>query len=483
MPSMQQSYAQLPKHFFSQVNPEPLIDSQLVDINPDVLQQLQQNWSSQTIHQLTAGELIPEQPAPIAQKYTGHQFGYYNPELGDGRGLLLGQVQTTNASYDLHLKGAGQTPYSRRGDGRAVLRSAIREYLIGEALHALDVPTSRCLSLCHSPEPVRREKFEDRSTYIRVARTHIRFGHFEWLAELGSRADFYQLADYAIEHIYPELKTLPAGEKYAELLNQIVTRTAKLIAKWQAVGFCHGVMNSDNMSIAGETFDFGPFAFLDDFEIHYICNHSDTEGRYAYSQQPNIGLWNCQVLAQAFCMIIDPKAVTPILDNYVNTYNKEYLRLMGKKFGLDNIDESNRDFIAQSLILMDKSRVDFHHFFYKLAQLNPSNPENFLQYVGHSKAWRDWQRQYLERSGDSATANQLQNSQLIKQQTARFVLRNGILQRIIKQSEAGHYELLQHVREWLKTPYQPAGELLAHYPEFIQPPKGEAKAIALSCSS
>ncbi len=483
MSDLQQSYRQLPKHFYAEVFPEAAIDSRLIDINPEVNSQLNLTWDEKIIHDLTAGNLTPNQPQPIAQKYTGHQFGYYNPDLGDGRGMLLGDIQTSTGRYDLHLKGAGQTPYSRRGDGRAVLRSSVREYLIGEALHYLDVPTSRCLSLCHSPEPVRRERFEERATYIRVAKTHIRFGHFEWLAELGSRQHFYQLADYVIETVYPELQTLPAGEKYPELLKTIVINTAKLIAKWQAVGFCHGVMNSDNMSVAGETFDFGPFAFLDDFQIHYICNHSDTEGRYAYSQQPNIGLWNCQVLAQAFLTILDEKHIQPILDAYVTTYNHAYLKNMGAKFGLPDIQNEQREFIANSLILMDQSQVDFHQFFHKLARLNPSNPESFYQTVGHSKAWRNWLGEYLEHSSENPNAESLRHSHLIRQQTAKFVLRNGILQRIIQQCEKGDYQLLQQTREWLKTPFEPADELVQQFPEFLQPPAESDKAIALSCSS
>lgn len=483
MSELQQSYRHLPKHFYSDVLPEPAIDSRLMDLNPDIIATLNLTWDKKTLHDMTAGKLTSKQPQPIAQKYTGHQFGYYNPDLGDGRGMLLGDIQTDTGRYDLHLKGAGQTPYSRRGDGRAVMRSSVREYLIGEALHYLDVPSSRCLSLCHSPEPVRRERFEDRATYIRVAKTHIRFGHFEWLAELGSRQDFYKLADFVIESVYPQLQSLPAGDKYVELLKTIVANTAKLIAKWQAVGFCHGVMNSDNMSVAGETFDFGPFAFLDDFQIHYICNHSDTEGRYAYSQQPNIGLWNCQVLAQAFLTIIDQKHIQPILDTYVTTYNQTYLNHMGAKFGLDQIQETQREFIGNSLILMDQSQIDFHQFFHKLSRLNPSNPESFYQFVGHSKAWRNWCAEYLEHAQENPHADSLKQSNLIRTQTAKFVLRNGILQRIIEQCEKGDYELLKQTREWLKTPFEPAGELVEHFPEFLQPPAGNEKAIALSCSS
>lgn len=484
MNALKQTYKRLPNHFYSEVIPEEAIDARLIDTNTDVLEELGLKWTKETIHAMTAGKVLSQQPQPIAQKYTGHQFGYYNPDIGDGRGLLLGQVEgRDNQKFDLHLKGAGQTPYSRRGDGRAVLRSAVREYLIGEALHYLGVPSSRCLSLCHSPEPVRREQLEDRATYIRTARTHIRFGHFEWLAELGSRQDFKKLADYTIESCYPNLHALPETERYPELLREIIIATAKLIAKWQAVGFCHGVMNSDNMSVAGETFDFGPYAFMDDFQIHYICNHSDTEGRYAYSQQPNIGLWNCQVLAQSFLMLIDEKHIEPILNDYVLTYNRHYLQNMGAKFGLSNLHENDRDFIANSLILMDQSRVDFHLFFHRLAILNPSNPEYFFQMTGHSKAWRNWLAEYLERSHDHPQNDCLKASQLIQSQTARFILRNATAEKVIQETQQGHYQLIKSVRQWLQTPFEPAVELLANYPEFLQNPEDNLKNLPLSCSS
>lgn len=487
MQQLQQTYSELPKHFFSQVTPEVNRDSRLVDINPAVKSQLQLDFTHEQIHKLTSGYQLEQQPQPIAQKYTGHQFGYYNPDLGDGRGVLLGQIHNSNGRFDLHLKGAGLTPYSRRGDGRAVLRSAVREYLISDALHYLGIASSRALSLCHSPEPVRREKFEDRATYVRVAKTHIRFGHFEWLAELGSRQDFRKLADYVIAHTYPELQPLAEEDKYPQLLRSIVTGTAKLIAKWQAVGFCHGVMNSDNMSVAAETFDFGPFAFLDDFQIHYICNHSDTEGRYAYSQQPNIGLWNCQVLCQAFLTIIDQSHIQSILDDYVYTYNREYLANMSAKFGLrvsaQTDDKSLRDFIANSLILMDQSRVDFHQFFHKLARLNPANPQSFYQFVGHSKAWRSWLGEYFAFSGDALHSTEVQNATLIQENTAKLILRNAHLQTIIEQCEQGDYALLRQTREWLQTPFSPAGELLQTAPDFLHPPAENQKGIALSCSS
>lgn len=473
-------YLQLPSHLYQTISPEPLIDSRLVHVNRPLAEEIGINLSDEQIKQLTSGEAMPEGFTPLAQKYTGHQFGYYNPDLGDGRGLLLGQVINDKQSYDLHLKGAGMTPFSRRGDGRAVLRSAVREYLIGEALHYLDVPTTRCLSLCHSPEPVYREQIETRASYIRTAKTHVRFGHFEWLAQINDRESFIQLADYVIDLIYPELQNEPKETRYAELFRAICMRTAAMIAKWQAVGFCHGVMNSDNMSIAGETFDFGPYAFLDDFKIHYICNHSDSEGRYAYSQQPNIGLWNCQVLGQAFAMLLDSKQIEQGLDAYVINYNQAYLEQMGHKFGLVDVNADDRDFIAESLILMDQSDIDFHHFFKKLALLESEQEQQWHDFIGDSKAWRDWQASYLSRT-ESCERHARQEK--VQQQTADFILRNHIAQEIIEDCESRKYELLAKSMQWLQTPHNPPQELQQHYEHFLSTPSTKQKGIALSCSS
>ncbi|MBO1923159.1 protein adenylyltransferase SelO family protein [Thiomicrorhabdus sp. 6S3-12] len=474
-------YLELPSHFYRHIDPEPLVDARLVHYNQTLAEQLRIRLENSQVLQLTAGQAMAPGLEPLAQKYTGHQFGYYNPDLGDGRGLLLGQaIDSENRSWDLHLKGAGITPYSRRGDGRAVLRSAVREYLIGEALHHLNIPTTRCLSLCHSPEPVRREKIEDRASYIRVAKTHVRFGHFEWLAQRGDRSDFEQMANYVVEVVYPELIDEPPAKRYAELFRTICIRTAELIAKWQAAGFCHGVMNSDNMSVAGETFDFGPYAFLDDFKIHHICNHSDTEGRYAYSQQPNIGLWNCQVLGQAFSMLLSSEQIEQGLDAYVIHYNEAYLHAMGSKFGLPNLAEGDKYFIADSLILMDKSDIDFHHFFHHLGKLESEQEHQWLDFVGDSKAWREWRQTYLSRTEQ---IDREQRRQQIAEQTASFVLRNHIAQEIIESCEGGDYDLLSAAMAWLQTPFSPPADLRENYAHFLQAPREEQKGIALSCSS
>ena len=481
-----QTYTNLPSDFYSLIEPEPMQNPQLIHCNHFVAEELGIELSDETLTKMTAGSDFPDGLLPLAQKYTGHQFGYYNPDLGDGRGVLLGQIiDKKGHSWDLHLKGSGRTPYSRRGDGRAVLRSAVREYLIGEALHGLGVPTTRCLSLCTSSEPVRREHFEPRASYIRVAKTHIRFGHFEWLAQKGDLEHQKQLADYVIDTVYPELKHEADEEtRYGELLKTITTKTGLLIAGWQTVGFCHGVMNTDNMSVAAETFDFGPYAFLDDCKIHYICNHSDTEGRYAYSQQPNIGLWNCQVLAQAFSQLVSANAIEESIDAYINSFNQQYLLKMGYKFGLTQPTPDDKHFIADTLILMDKSSLDFHYFFQLLSYFQDSDSELkhlFKQYILKSKEWENWQENYLKRIEEQ---DESERQALIQQNAPKLVLRNYIAQEIIEAVEQGNTALLNDWMHWLQNPFTPENlKTFSHYQHYVKPPTDCQKGLALSCSS
>lgn len=480
MSSFFNRYSQFPDPFFTKISPSPLHQAELIHCNPFLLKQLNLSLSEAELLEMVSGNRLPEGCDPLAQKYTGHQFGYYNPDLGDGRGLLIGQTEDSNQQlWDLHLKGAGVTPYSRRGDGRAVLRSTIREYLGSEALHALNIPTTRSLAICRNNEQVQREQMEPRAGYIRIAKTHIRFGHFEWLAQKQDTAALTLLADYVIDTVYPQLSELSEKDKYGELLTIICNNTAEMIAEWQAIGFCHGVMNTDNMSVAGETFDFGPYAFMDDFKIHHICNHSDTEGRYAYSQQPSIGLWNCQILASTFSNIITEQQLDDAINAYVETYNKAYLDKMRAKIGLVESIEEDRDLVADLLILMDQSEMDFQHFFLNLAKCETEQACLDSKTVPDSKQWREWlQRYFIRRSFE---LNPEECGLRIQQNTPKFLLRNYINQQVIEAAEQGDYSLFNQVFEALKTPY----EIHPGLPEtFYQAPQhASQKGLALSCSS
>lgn len=473
-------YADLPSHFYSCVNAESLEGAVLVHRNPMLEKDLALTLTEAELTQMSSGSQFPEGCTPLAQKYTGHQFGHYNPDLGDGRGLLLGQWHDPQKQqWDFHLKGCGRTPYSRRGDGRAVLRSAIREYLGSEALHALGIPSTRCLALCHSDEGVQREQLEPRASYIRVAKTHVRFGHFEWLAQHQDKQGMQQLADYVIETVYPDLQEVPEATRYAQLLNTICAKTAELIADWQAIGFCHGVLNTDNMSVAGETFDFGPFAFMDDFKLHYICNHSDFEGRYAYSQQPNIGYWNCQVLAGAFGLLVDERAQNKALNTYIETYNQAYLSKMLAKLGLGETLKGDKLLVADLVILMDQSSLDFHQFFLSLADCKTEQACLDLKIVRDTPEWRKWLQAYYQRRAQEQDQQTVKAR--IRENTPKFVLRNYIAQEVIEAAEQGDFSLFEHCFQALHSPYKTVDEIPQRY---YQPPQNAIqKGIALSCSS
>jgi uncharacterized protein YdiU (UPF0061 family) len=299
-------FAELGPDFHSRLAPTPLPEPYWVGKSRGVadLLGLTASWldSGPALAAFTGNEPLAGS-APLASVYSGHQFGVWAGQLGDGRALLLGE---TDAGLEVQLKGAGPTPYSRMGDGRAVLRSSIREFLCSEAMHALGIPTTRALCVTGSDAPVRREEIETAAVVTRVAPSFIRFGHFEHFSYREQIPQLRQLADFVIDHFYPACRGSDrlTGNPYAALLEAVSERTAATVAQWQAVGFCHGVMNTDNMSILGLTIDYGPFQFLDAFDPDHICNHSDTQGRYAYKRQPNIAYWNLFCLGQALLPLI-----------------------------------------------------------------------------------------------------------------------------------------------------------------------------------
>ncbi|MBV8354360.1 MAG: YdiU family protein, partial [Candidatus Eremiobacteraeota bacterium] len=295
-------FARLPAEFWESRQPTPVGDPYLVAISPDAARLFgfdpEALARDPAFRALSAGNLVPDGVRPIAAIYAGHQFGGWVPQLGDGRAITLGEVTALDGTaYEWQLKGAGLTAFSRFADGRAVLRSTIREFLCSEAMDALGIPTTRALCVAGSDDAVYREEEETAAVLTRFAPSHVRFGSFE-VFHYRDRADLVKaLADYVLERFYPALREQP--QPYLALLEEVVMRTARLMAQWQAVGFAHGVMNTDNMSILGLTIDYGPYGFLDAFEPHFICNHSDEGGRYAFDRQPTIALWNCHAFAAA----------------------------------------------------------------------------------------------------------------------------------------------------------------------------------------
>ena len=330
------TYRTLPEDFYHLVKPTPFINPHLVALNSDAGDLLNLDpgeFRREEFLEFFSCNKLMSGSDPLAMAYTGHQFGVYNPDIGDGRAILLGQVRNSKGeSWDLHLKGSGRTRYSRVFDGRAVLRSCIREYLCSEAMHGLGIPTTRALCIIGSDENVERETTERGAMLVRMAQTHVRFGSFEAF-HYTDRPEYVKLlADYVIEHHFPEF--LDSEGRYNLLFSEVVKRTAELTAMWQASGFTHGVMNTDNMSITGLTIDYGPFGFIEDYNPEYTPNHSDHFGRYSYQNQLAIAHWNLNKLAVAMSSILDREKAQKSLDEFRNIYSAEYVQIMSKKLGM-----------------------------------------------------------------------------------------------------------------------------------------------------
>ena len=291
-----------------------------------------------------SGNHVPPRAQPLSAVYSGHQFGHWAGQLGDGRAILLGSLPGPQGAMELQLKGAGMTPYSRMGDGRAVLRSSIREFLCSEAMAALGIPTTRALVVTGSKQPVARETLETAAVVTRMAPSFVRFGsfeHFSYNDRDGDQRALRTLADYVIDGFYPDLRA--AANPYLALLEEVTKRTGRLIARWQAVGFMHGVMNTDNMSILGLTLDYGPFGFMEAFDVNHICNHTDQGGRYSYANQVPVGHWNCYALANALMPLIrDKEGAEAALDTYIDAYGDEYDTQLRAKLGLSTAQADDR---------------------------------------------------------------------------------------------------------------------------------------------
>jgi protein adenylyltransferase len=415
---------------------------------------------------------------PLAMVYAGHQFGQYAGQLGDGRGLLLGEVfSEQHGRWDLHLKGAGKTPYSRFGDGRAVLRSSIREFLCSEAMAALGVPSSRALCVIDSDTRVQREQIERSAMVLRMARSHVRFGHFEHFHYTGQPELLRELADYVIARHYPDF--IDKADRYAELLRQATLRTAAMIAHWQAFGFAHGVLNTDNMSIVGETFDYGPFGFLDDFDPTFICNHSDDRGRYSFERQPSIGLWNLNALAHALSGLIDIDTIRGILQQYEPHLIGVYSRLMRNKLGLIDGRSEDTQLLSDLLELLASNHSDYTLFFRRLCDFDESLELSPLRddFIDRERFDR-WVQTYRIRLQQQQLTRE-QRSATMRRANPKFILRNYLAQQAITQAEQGDYSEVQRLFTVLQNPYdeQPDNE------NYAAAPPDWGKHIAVSCSS
>lgn len=478
---LRHSYAKKLGETVSVVSPQPLANMQLKIVNEplalslginlelDDSQRFIQNlfdlngsWSSQA----------------VAQKYGGHQFGQWNPALGDGRGLLLGEIRDHNKQwFDLHLKGAGPTPYSRHADGRAVLRSTIREYLASEALHELGIPSSRALCLIASSDKVQREQIEPAAMMIRTAPSHIRFGHFEYYFHSHQKDLLKRLFDFTLEHHFPECAD-EANPPLA-MLESITLKTARMVALWQSYGFVHGVMNTDNMSIHGITFDYGPYAFLTRLKSNAVFNHSDHNGRYAFARQPGIALWNLNALAYAFTPYASVDQLTTVLKmfepEFLGALQSNQLTRLG--FGQRTENTSGLvDLISDWLTLLESQNLDYTKTFRQLCftPIEDNHPA-LREHFANKSTFDTWWQRYRKSRHDLNDRNAEQQMLL---SNPAFIPRNHHLQAIVEQASNDNWKPFNDMVAVLRTPYSTYVD--AH--PLSQPPDTEDTTV-LSCSS
>lgn len=433
----------------------------------------------------------PQGSLPYASVYSGHQFGVWAGQLGDGRALSLGELEHDGERFELQLKGSGRTPYSRMGDGRAVLRSSIREFLCSEAMHHLGIPTTRALTVIGSDQPVRREEIETAAVVTRVAPSFVRFGHFEHFYA-GDRAnELRALADHVIARFYPACRE--ADDPYLALLDRVVERTALMVAQWQAVGFCHGVMNTDNMSILGLTIDYGPFGFVDGFDAGYICNHSDTQGRYAYRMQPQIAYWNCFCLAQALLPLVGERYdeaaraersvadAQAVLARFKDHFAPALEHRFQAKLGLGETREGDAALADRLLALMHASHADFTLTFRALAQVSKQDASGdgpvrdlFLDLP----AIDGWLADYRTRLG-AEPADDAERRAAMNRVNPKFVLRNHLAETAIRRAKEKDFSELERLAAVLRRPFdeQPENEAYAALPPDW------AGSLEVSCSS
>jgi uncharacterized protein YdiU (UPF0061 family) len=467
------AYAELPEEFYNLQNWQGFDNPLLVIENAPLKQELGfEKIEQQELLDIFNGLSSIENLKPLSMAYAGHQFGQYVEQLGDGRGLLLGEIESSEGLIDIHLKGAGKTPYSRFGDGRAVLRSVIREYLCGEAINALSIPTSRALMIIGSDEIVIREKSETAAMLARTAKTHVRFGNFEYF-HYNNKPEYVKvLADFCINN-YPSYFSRTKNI-YEEFFKSVVEQTACMIAQWQACGFSHGVMNTDNMSILGETFDYGPYGFMEDYFPSYICNHSDHQGRYAFKNQPYIGLWNCSALGHALSSLISEESQGEILKTYESIFQNKLAELYRKKLGFTKLRNDDALLIQGLLDIMESEKLDYTNTFRNLTQAVTEVKTNELD----SDVAMSWIKSFQERHSKESISIP-EKLLLMNANNPKYILRNYMAQEAIEAAENSDFSALETLIEVISSPY----DGLKKFEHFSNRSPDWAKDLEISCSS
>lgn len=481
--SFENTFASLPEVFFTRLAPTPLSNPYLLAVSRPAALLIgldPAEFENQEAVAVFSGNCVPSGAEPLAAVYSGHQFGNWAGQLGDGRAILLGEVATTSGSMEVQLKGSGLTPYSRTGDGRAVLRSSIREFLCSEAMAALGIPTSRALCLIGSNHPVQRETMETAAVVTRIAPTFVRFGSFEHWFHHNKPHELKILADYVIDRYYPELR--PVNNPYLALLAEVTKLTAHLVAQWQAVGFMHGVMNTDNMSILGLTLDYGPFGFMDGYDAQHICNASDYQGRYAYNKQPQVAHWNCYALAEALLPLIGSAEAA---QEALGCFRPEFLArtddLLHQKLGLQTRMEEDGTLFDALFLLMQQNQTDFTLFFRMLGDFqldNPVSDEPLRDLFIDRLAFDSWVAQYRRRL-QQENSRDAERREAMHAVNPKYVLRNYLLQSAIEKAQDKDFSEINTLLQVLQRPFDDQPE----HQKYADRPPDWARSLKVSCSS
>lgn len=451
------SYARLPERFYSLQAPQPVSRPKLIRVNRPLAESLGIDplWlESDEGVQALAGNVVPDGAIPLSQAYAGHQFGNFVPQLGDGRAHLLGEVVAINGKrYDIQLKGSGQTPFSRRGDGRSALGPVLREYIVSEAMHALGVPTTRALAAVDTGEQVQRTELQAGGIFTRVASSHLRVGTFQYFASRGDHDGLRELANYTIERHYPEAADAPSPT--IALLDAVIAAQCSLICKWLGLGFIHGVMNTDNCALSGETIDFGPCAFMEQFHANCVYSSIDRHGRYAWGNQPQIAQWNLTRFAETLLALIDEDADTAVkqaeqsLSAFAGAFQKGYVETFAAKLGLSTSVDSTPDFIAMTLNEMADQDVDFTLFFRHLTRVaGGEDPAEFIALWRDETAVRTWLKDWSGLAASEARLPEMQAANPVR------IPRNHQVERAIQAGYEDDFQVFHRLVDGLARPYE-----------------------------
>ena len=470
-------YLSLPAECYDRVKPTPLNKPFLIHVNAPLAQELgidEEELHTERFVQFVNGEYHPQGSDTFAMCYAGHQFGHFVPRLGDGRAINIGTLK----GWHLQIKGAGVTKYSRSGDGRAVLRSSIREYLMSEAMHHLGIETTRAMALIGSEHSVYRQEWEKGAIVLRLSPSWVRFGTFEYFANKKRFKELKALVAYAIEESYPHLSDVAdEEERYVRFFAEVVERTAKLIAKWQAVGFNHGVMNTDNMSIHGLTIDYGPYAFLDTYDRQNICNHTDAYGRYSFGNQPAVAEWNLRALMAALSPIIPLARMEEAIAGYGSIYSEHFIVLMRQKLGLEVAEETDSELIKHLLGTLQSLQVDYTCFFRTLSRYEGDRTA-LLELCLYHTPMHEWLETYDARLAKESLSTAERHKRMLAC-NPKYVLKNYMLQEAIDDAVKGEYAKVDALFRIACDPY-------AEHPDYEawagETPE-EHRNTKLSCSS